>query len=1202
MAEPRSWSSEALFSGPGDVRARGRTLDWAATPLGPVQGWSQSLRSTVRTLLSSQYPMVLTWGPQFTQIYNDAYSKLIGDRHPSGLGGDIRVTLAEAWDTLGPMIERVMATGVANWTPALPLEMHRSGYREEAYFSVSHAPAENDRGEIVGMLAVCSEVTEQIVGERRLRLLRELAARAGDAQETAAAARDLVAALSEDRLDVPFACVYLRDGDAFGLVASQGLTEDDAASAADWMTGERGLSSVDDAHGGDAALVDGLDRIVTVSGGAYGDPVTSAIRLPIMGAQGAVLGVLIAGVSPNRALDEGYRSFFELLATQVSVALRNARAREDDRRRAEELAELDRAKTAFFSNVSHEFRTPLTLLLGPLEEAIVDEAGTLADHRGELQIAHRNALRLLRLVNTLLDFSRVEADRAEASFEFCDLSVLTADLASNFRSAMEKAGLRLVVDAPSLPRLVRVDRDMFEKIVLNLLSNAFKFTHEGTIDVRLREAGSDAVAFVVSDTGVGIPSDELPRVFERFHRIPGQHARSHEGTGIGLALVRQLVALHGGDIAVESEGPGRGTTFTVVLPYGSATRASLVDAPRDPGLRPQADAFVEEALRWLPGDENTHAGRHTPSPRSRPRIILADDNADMRAYVQRLLGDSYDVIAVADGTQALAAVETSRPDLVVSDIMMPGLDGFALLHAMRSDPAMATVPVIFLSARAGEEARVESLAAGADDHVVKPFGAQELRARIDGVLRLASLRGDAANRERVLEAQLAASKAQVALAHSESQLWTLMDALPVLISHIDRDLRYRFVNRAYETWFSRKHEDVVGKTVAEVVGPVAFEQVRPRIGAALSGQHLSFEESVVYPDVGLRHVRADFIPKRTPEGEVVGFYGLVQDVTEARQQTERLAESERRMRVVLDAVSDGFVAVDANWRITLFNRAAEDAFGRERDNVLGQELWDAFPEVCATPYGQHLKQVMETRTAMTFEEGSPVQSDRFLETRLAGTHDGGLAASFTDITERKVAERHRELLVNELNHRVKNTLAVVQSIAMQSFKDERVPNQARQAFQGRLLALSDAHNLLTQESWETAPLSLVVEGALRPFREGNRFDVQGPKVRVGPKASVSLTLAFHELCTNAVKYGALSAPEGHVTIAWSVTGHPQPTLTIRWVESGGPEVRPPERPGFGSRLVSRGLAAELGGAVELLYPPTGVVCEIAAPLGTVESR
>ncbi len=250
--------------------------------------------------------------------------------------------------------------------------------------------------------------------------------------------------------------------------------------------------------------------------------------------------------------------------------------------------------------------------------------------------------------------------------------MLTADLASNFRSAIEKAGLRFVVDAPPLPRPVRVDRDMFEKIVLNLLSNAFKFTHEARSTCGCARPATILCRSSCRTRASASPSDELPRVFERFHRIPGQHARSHEGTGIGLALVRQLVALHGGDIMVESEGPGRGTNLYGRPSVWFGDPNQPADTPWDPGLPPQADAFVAEALRWLPGDANNQTDPHTPSPRSRPRIILADDNADMRAYVQRLLDDSYDVIAVADGTQALAAVETSRPDLVVSDIMMPG--------------------------------------------------------------------------------------------------------------------------------------------------------------------------------------------------------------------------------------------------------------------------------------------------------------------------------------------------------------------------------------------------------------------------------------------------------------------------------------------------------------------------------------------------
>jgi signal transduction histidine kinase len=282
---------------------------------------------------------------------------------------------------------------------------------------------------------------------------------------------------------------------------------------------------------------------------------------------------------------------------QIATAVANARAYEQERRRAEALAELDRAKTAFFSSVSHEFRTPLTLLLGPVEDALADsEAALPPAHRERLELAQRNALRLQKLVNALLDFSRIEAGRAQARYVPTQLGAFTADLASSFRSAIEKAGLRLIVDCPPLPDLSYVDRDMWEKIVLNLLSNALKFTFEGEIAVTLRQKDNRAV-LSIRDTGTGIPAGELPRLFERFHRVEGAKSRSHEGTGIGLALVKELVKLQGGTIDVESE-PGAGTTFTVSIPQG---RAHVPDAgtgaERAPATALGAEAFVEEAAR-----------------------------------------------------------------------------------------------------------------------------------------------------------------------------------------------------------------------------------------------------------------------------------------------------------------------------------------------------------------------------------------------------------------------------------------------------------------------------------------------------------------------------------------------------------------------------------------------------------------------------
>ncbi len=319
---------------------------------------------------------------------------------------------------------------------------------------------------------------------------------------------------------------------------------------------------------GRAVLIEDLEqRFGGLQCGPYPESPKQAIAVPIprMGFDRPA-GVLIAGVSSRLPLDEAYRGFYDLLGGHIASALANARSYEEERHKAEELAQLDRAKTAFFSNVSHEFRTPLTLMLAPLEDLLARGDGGDPSTHEELQRVHRNALRLLKLVNALLDFSRIEAGRIQAVYEPTELSQLTADLASAFRSAIERAGLALVVDCAPLAEPVYVDREMWEKIVLNLISNAFKFTFEGSITVRLRTAGKH-VELTVEDTGTGIGAGDLPRVFERFHRIHGARARTHEGTGIGLALVQELVRLHGGSISVSSE-QGRGSVFTVQIPSG----------------------------------------------------------------------------------------------------------------------------------------------------------------------------------------------------------------------------------------------------------------------------------------------------------------------------------------------------------------------------------------------------------------------------------------------------------------------------------------------------------------------------------------------------------------------------------------------------------------------------------------------------------
>jgi signal transduction histidine kinase len=733
----------AFLAGGGEMGSLIRSHDWSATPLGAPEQWASSLKTAVGIMMASGYPMYIAWGQSFTQLYNDAYRPILGaTKHPGALGCSTRETFREIWDFIGPMFEGVMASGTASTFIDQLLALDRYGYVEECYFTFSYSAVREDSGATGGVFVTVLETTERVLRERRERTIREIAEvppRGGVDAICTAAAR----ALAHNPHDVPFTLLFRApDADGKPRLLAEGGTEggldETIAAVPAWIA--------DAAGRGDGPLHVRLPRAVSCQ--PWPEPVSDALLVPITAiGHDTPVAWLVGGISPRLAVDGAYGKFFQTAVAAIGTLVAEAEAFEAERRRAEALAELDRAKTAFFSNVSHEFRTPLTLMLGPLDELLRDGTALDDDVRGRLEVVNRNAARLLKLVNTLLDFARIEAGRVQAVYEPTDLAALTTDLAGVFRSAVERAGLDLAVDCAPLPEPVYVDREMWEKIVLNFLSNALKFTFEGRIRVAVRAAGARA-EMVVEDTGIGVAAAELPRLFERFHRVEGARARTHEGTGIGLALVRELVSLHGGDIAIESE-VGRGTRFTVSIPFGAAhlpsdrVRASRTMA----STAVRADLFVNEALRWLPDEP---AARPTPlaapdTETPRFRIVLADDNADMRDYVQRLLGERWDVESVADGAQALEAVARQRPDVVVTDVMMPNVDGFELVRRLRADPATSTIPIIMLSARAGEESRVEGLASGADDYLGKPFSARELIARVERQLlgALATARRDA---------------------------------------------------------------------------------------------------------------------------------------------------------------------------------------------------------------------------------------------------------------------------------------------------------------------------------------------------------------------------------------------------------------------------------------------------------------------------
>ena len=724
---------EDCLAGGGEMGALMRACDWASTPLGPVAGWPQSLRTSVSICLNSRFALLVWWGDDLTMLYNDAYVTVLGSKHPQALGRAGREVWPEIWDIVGTMLQGVRDTGQATWSDDLLLLLERHGYAEECYFTFSYSPIRDESGGIGGIFTPVAETTKKVIGERRLRTLRDLAACSAEARQVEDACRLVADTLAKNPYDIPFAALYLLNDDATArLAGTSGFAE---SNIPDWPF-------VGVIEAGQEELLTGVEaQFGPLPQGAWGLPVQQTLLLPVtLPGHTTPSAVLVAAVSPRKELDEEYRAFFGLVAGQVAVTLAEATAYEEERQRTEALAALDRAKTTFFSNISHEFRTPLTLILGPVEDALNTQQ---AVGGAELEAVHRNGLRLLRLVNTLLDFSRLEAGRLEAHFESTDLAAETEGIAGVFRSAIERAGLRLIVDCPPLPEPIFVDRGLWEKILLNLLSNALKFTSQGEITVRLRST-PEVAELTVEDTGIGITPEEMPRLFERFHRVAETTGRTHEGTGIGLALVQELVTLHSGIIRAESVF-GQGSCFVVTIPRGTThlppERISVSDAAPAPHI---ASQYLAEALRW---SAEPPAAPTPPTPRQ-GYVLLADDNADMRDYVIRILGNRHEVEAVPDGQAALEAVRRRQPDIILTDIMMPRLDGLGLLAALRADPITSSLPVILLSARAGDEARVEGLEAGADDYLVKPFSARELLARVGTHLELARARSAAYDHER----------------------------------------------------------------------------------------------------------------------------------------------------------------------------------------------------------------------------------------------------------------------------------------------------------------------------------------------------------------------------------------------------------------------------------------------------------------------
>jgi signal transduction histidine kinase/CheY-like chemotaxis protein len=1110
----------AFISDGGEMGALIRSFDWAETPLGAIEHWSQSLRMMVSFLLANRFPLLLWWGPHYISIYNDAYRPVLGSKHPWALGRPVSEVWSEIWHVLAPLIDAPFAGGPATWMEDIELHVNRHGFLEETHFTVAYSPVpdETARRGIGGVLATVHEITEKVIGARRVVILRDLGSRASYAKTAEEACAVAAAALVDHAKDVPFALLYLIDSEA-GVARLAGTAGIESGAAVSPLR----LSLQARAPWPVASLLQSqriviaerlADRFAAVPPGPWPDPPHSAVLIPLRSNKpGELVGFVIAGISSRLRMDDLHLSFFELMAAQIATIIANARAYEEERKRAEALAEINRAKTTFFSNVSHEFRTPLTLMLGPLEQALGLPAESLPQRRDDLVTAHRSGLRLLRLVNTLLDFSRIEAGRMQASYEPVDLATFTSGLAAEFRAATEKANLQLVVDCPPLAELVWIDHNMWEKIVLNLLSNAFKFTFEGAITVRLRAEGGHAV-LSVEDTGIGIPAGELPRIFDRFHRVEGAHGRTHEGTGIGLALVQELVRWHQGSVDAASTF-GAGSTFTVRVPLGSAHLPAdcLKRARSLHSAGHGAQPYIEEALRWLPhgaegnepsddiaGDLLPDRLRALTEDAERATVLVADDNADMREYLARLLTTHYDVMTVADGAEALSAIRRRRPDLLLSDVMMPGLDGLALVRAVRADQALADIPIVLLSARAGEEASVEGLDVGADDYLVKPFSAREMIARVNANLKMARLRRD-------FEQRTAA----------DLQAMTLLREVGVQCARTGAD-----------------H----GQCLQQIV----------HAAIALSGADKGTLQ-LLDPDSDTLVIAA----QSGCSEPFLDFFAHVRDDGSACAAAMR----SREQVIVEDVAASSIFAGQG------VQKVMRDAGVRA---------------VISTP----LVAGLGTPPGVISVHFSAPHRPRERELHLLNL----LARQAADYLERKRVGEIQQILMRELQHRSNNLLSVVQAIAQGSLSANVSMSEAKTALEARLRALARVNRQITNSRNGGTRLDEIVRVELQPF--GGRATMEGPAVVLGPKNAQSISLALHELATNAAKYGPLSKESGKVTVSWAVmNGGAHNTLKLAWRESGGPPARAPAREGFGTKLL-KAICTD----VRRHYAPAGLICEI----------
>jgi PAS domain S-box-containing protein len=860
--------------------ARMRAFDWAQTSLGPVADWPQSLRTAASLLLSSRHPMFIWWGPDLIQLYNDGYRPSLGSQmHPRALGQRGKDFWEEIWPIIGPQIAGVMTNGQETWNEDQLVAFDRNGYLEEIYFTYGYSPIRDESGGVGGTLVVCTETTQRVLGERRLRTLHDLATRSVGTSRAEEACRLAGTVLASNPWDLPFALLYLLDeprcrahlaglaGIAAQTPASPATVDLDVDLSASSGPPSWPLARV--AASGRAELVENLgDTFGRLPEGAWPVPPCAALVLPVtLPGQALPTALLVAALNPRKALDPEYRSFLDLTAGQVAAALAYSRAYQEERRRAETLAEIDRARTAtaavegalrdseeryrtlsdavlqllwindadgrtlhynqrwqdyfrrpeedyaglgwrdlvhpddrealgaaradgisraeayefeyrllrhdgeyrwhiartvpqkdgsgrvlfwfgtatdihdlkqaedqlrqakeiaeaanqakdrFLATLSHELRTPLTPVLAVISR-LERESGLASPLRAELARVRRNVELEARLIDDLLDLTRITRGKLELRREVVDLGQVLGQALETCGPDVER--FAITVDLAARDPHVWGDAPRLAQVFCNLLHNAVKFSPQGgALNLRSRDLGPERLALEVEDTGIGIEPEVLPRIFDGFEQGERTITRRFGGLGLGLAISKAIIELHGGTLSAASRGPGQGAVFTVELPAGMpstpAGAAATADAADPAG--PAKPAEVNAA-----GEPSLH-------------ILLIEDHLDTALAMTELLISMGHRVTAASGVRAgLAAAAAAQGaangghiDLVVSDLGLPDGHGHDLMRELKSRYGLAGIA---LSGYGMEEDVEQSRAAGFDLHLTKPVGIQVLESAI----------------------------------------------------------------------------------------------------------------------------------------------------------------------------------------------------------------------------------------------------------------------------------------------------------------------------------------------------------------------------------------------------------------------------------------------------------------------------------------